>query len=51
MVLTGRLLDLSKSHGNVTASYTLLFAVCSCAYLFAFAIRHLCAPKFESFSL
>jgi ACS family hexuronate transporter-like MFS transporter len=44
---TGRLLDQFQASGNVTAGYTILFAICGSAYLVAFVISHLLAPKFE----
>lgn len=50
-ILTGRLLDAFKASGNVTAGYAILFAVCSCLYLVAFVVHHLCAPRFEPVSL
>ena len=45
--LTGRLLDHFHAAGNVTQGYTILFAVCASAYLIAFALHHLLAPRFE----
>jgi MFS transporter, ACS family, hexuronate transporter len=45
---SGRLLDQFKaSTGDVTGGYTILFAICASAYLVAFAIHHLLAPKLE----
>ena len=44
----GRLLDRYHALGNVTAGYTILFAICASAYLIAFAIHHLLAPRFEN---
>jgi MFS transporter, ACS family, hexuronate transporter len=45
---SGRLLDQFKaSTGNVTGGYTILFAMCASAYLLAFAVHHLLAPKLE----
>jgi len=44
---SGRLLDQFKAVGNVTGGYTILFAICASAYLVAFAIHHLLAPKLE----
>ncbi len=44
---SGRLLDRYHSLGNVTGGYQILFAVCASAYVVAFAIHHLLAPKFE----
>jgi MFS transporter, ACS family, aldohexuronate transporter len=43
----GRVLDRYHALGNVTAGYTILFAVCAFAYVIAFVIHHLLAPKFE----
>jgi MFS transporter, ACS family, hexuronate transporter len=48
--LTGRLLDHFTKIGNVTAGYSILFAICGCAYIVAFALIHLCAPKFDQIS-
>jgi ACS family hexuronate transporter-like MFS transporter len=45
--LTGRLLDHFTKAGNVTAGYSILFGICGCAYIIAFVLIHLCAPKFE----
>jgi ACS family hexuronate transporter-like MFS transporter len=43
----GRLLDRYHAIGDVTGGYTILFAICASAYLIAFAVQHLLAPKFE----
>jgi ACS family hexuronate transporter-like MFS transporter len=45
-IIAGRLLDHFQAAGNVTAGYTILFLICGSAYLVAFAISHLLAPKF-----
>ena len=45
----GRLLDRYHGIGDVTAGYTILFAICASAYLIAFAINHLLAPTFEPY--
>jgi ACS family hexuronate transporter-like MFS transporter len=50
-VFSGRLLDIFTARGNVTAGYTVLFTICAFAYLIAFAIHHLLAPRFEKFQL
>ena len=47
-VLTGKLLDRFQAAGNVTGGYAVLFAVCAFAYLVAFAIHHVLAPRFET---
>jgi ACS family hexuronate transporter-like MFS transporter len=46
-ILTGRMLDHFGKQNNVTAGYTILFGICACAYLVAFLLNHLCAPRFE----
>lgn len=46
-LLTGALLDHFKAKGSVTAGYNILFGICAFAYLVAFAVHHLLAPKFE----
>jgi ACS family hexuronate transporter-like MFS transporter len=46
-VLAGRLLDTFKAQNNISGGYAILFGVCASAYLVAFAIQHLLAPKFE----
>jgi len=48
---TGKLLDRFQASGNVTAGYTILFAICGSAYLLAFGISHVLAPKFEPIDL
>ncbi|HEX3855004.1 MAG TPA: MFS transporter [Polyangiaceae bacterium] len=44
---SGKLLDRFQASGNITAGYAVLFAICGFAYLVAFVINHLLAPKFE----
>lgn len=48
---TGKLLDRFQAAGNVTAGYAILFALCGSAYLVAFAVNHLLAPRFEPVTL
>ena len=48
---TGHLLDQFQASGNVTAGYAILFGICGSAYLVAFGINHLLAPKFEPIQL
>ncbi len=43
----GMLLDHCRKLGNETAGYSVLFGICAFAYLAAFAVNHLLAPKFE----
>lgn len=45
--LAGRLLDHYHRLGDVTGGYTILFGVCASAYLVAFALHHLLAPRLE----
>jgi ACS family hexuronate transporter-like MFS transporter len=47
----GNLLDRSQARGDVAAGYAVLFALCGSAYLVAFAVNHLLAPKFEPIAL
>ena len=49
--LSGRLLDHFHAVGNVTGGYSILFAICASAYLIAFTIHHLLAPRLEPFAL
>jgi MFS transporter, ACS family, hexuronate transporter len=44
-ILAGELLDKFQAGG-----YTILFIICAFAYLVAFGLNHLCAPKFERIS-
>ena len=48
---SGKLLDRFQAAGNVTAGYTVLFMICGSAYLVAFAINHLLAPRFQPLEL
>jgi MFS transporter, ACS family, aldohexuronate transporter len=50
-IVTGRLIDLFQARGNATPAYTILFCICGCMYLIAFALNHLCAPRFEPISI
>ena len=45
--LIGRLLDAFKSADNITGGYRILFGICAGAYLVAFGVNHLLAPRFE----
>jgi len=45
-ILAGRLLDHFTKAGDVTAGYRILFGFCGFAYLLAFGISHMLAPKF-----
>src|SRR4051812_21207966 len=48
----GWILDRSKGGaGGETAGYALVFGLCSSAYIVAFAINHLFAPRFEQVEL
>jgi ACS family hexuronate transporter-like MFS transporter len=50
-ILTGMMLDHFKATSSVTTGYAILFGICGCAYLVAFVLHHLCAPKFEPITL
>ena len=45
-IVAGKLLDSFQAQGNIAAGYAILFAFCGSAYLIAFALHHLLAPKF-----
>jgi ACS family hexuronate transporter-like MFS transporter len=50
-ILAGRLLDLFKARHDVVTGYGILFAACGFAYLVAFGVQHLLAPRFEMVDL
>ena len=50
-IYSGKLLDKFTASGNVTAGYAILFGICAFAYLAAFGINHLLAPKFEQVNM
>lgn len=46
-LLVGGLLDHYKVLGNIGAGYNILFIICGCAYLLAWLMMHVFAPKME----
>ncbi len=50
-ILTGRMLDIFEARHNVTTGYATLFGICACMYLIAFALNHVCAPRYEPIQL
>jgi ACS family hexuronate transporter-like MFS transporter len=50
-IYSGKLLDRFQASGNSTAGYAILFAICAFAYLLAFGLNHVLAPKFEPLTL
>jgi len=46
-----QLLDRFKAQGNISGGYAVLFGFCAGAYLLAFALQHVLAPKFEMVEL
>jgi ACS family hexuronate transporter-like MFS transporter len=50
-IYAGKLLDRFQAAGNITAGYAVLFTICGSAYLVAFAVNHLLAPRFEPIAL
>jgi ACS family hexuronate transporter-like MFS transporter len=46
-IVTGALLDRFQAAGQVGGGYALLFTFCGSAYLAAFGLGHLLAPRFE----
>ena len=45
--VTGAILDHFKASHDISGGYALLFVFCGSAYLVAFVLNHLLAPKFE----
>jgi ACS family hexuronate transporter-like MFS transporter len=50
-LLAGRVLDSFKDKGNINLGYGILFGICAGAYLVAFGLNHLLAPKFAMITL
>ena len=50
-ILAGQLLDKFKAQNNISGGYAMLFIFCAGAYLLAFALQHVLAPKFEMANL
>jgi ACS family hexuronate transporter-like MFS transporter len=46
-IFSGKLLDRFEAVGKPSAGYAILFVICGSAYLLAFVINHLLAPRFE----
>ena len=46
-LMSGSLLDAFKAKGDINLGYGILFAICAGAYLVAFGVSHLLAPRFE----
>jgi MFS transporter, ACS family, hexuronate transporter len=50
-IYTGKLLDHFEATGNASAGYAILFVICGSAYLLAFAINHILAPRFAPIAI
>ncbi|MDX2186656.1 MAG: MFS transporter [Opitutaceae bacterium] len=50
-IFCGRLLDSFKAQGNITGGYAILFGICATAYILAWVIQHVLAPRFEQVKL
>lgn len=50
-MLVGYLLDSYKTAGDITAGYNVLFVICGCAYLLAWAVMHFITPRMEKVKL
>ncbi len=50
-IITGMMLDHFKARNSITTGYGILFGICGCAYLVAFGLNHLCAPRYEPLKL
>lgn len=48
---TGHLLDHYEKVNQPTAGYSILFSICACAYMAAFILNHLLAPRFDPIRL
>ncbi len=46
-LLVGYLLDAAKAAGNINTGYNLIFLVCGSAYLLAWLVMHLLAPRMK----
>lgn len=44
-LMVGQVLEFYKAEGNIVAGYNIIFSICGCAYLLAWGIMHLFAPK------
>lgn len=50
-LLVGWLLDTNKAAGNIGLGYNIIFIICGCAYLVAWLLMHIFAPKMEKVNL
>ena len=50
-LLIGRLLDTYKNAGNINGGYNVIFLICGSAYLVAWGVMHLFAPRMEEIDL
>ena len=46
-LMVGQVLDAYKADGNIVAGYNIIFLLCGSAYLLAWGVMHLFAPKME----
>jgi ACS family hexuronate transporter-like MFS transporter len=50
-IIIGFLLEAYKKSGNITAGYNIIFIMCGCAYILAWAIMHLFVPKMKEVNI
>jgi len=50
-IIVGLILDHFESLGNAKLGYSIVFGWCSCAYVIAFILNHLLAPKFNKINM
>jgi ACS family hexuronate transporter-like MFS transporter len=50
-ILSGIVIDHYKALGNIAGGYAILFGFCGFAYVLAFGLHHLLAPKFETIAI
>lgn len=50
-LLVGLILDHYKAAGNIGGGYNIIFVLCGCAYILAWVVMHLFAPKMEEVNI
>ncbi len=50
-IVTGKMLDHFEKSNQAATAYGILFGICAFMYLLAFALNHLCAPRYEPVTL
>ena len=50
-LVIGWLLDTYKTAGDINVGYNILFVICGCAYLLAWAVMHFFTPRMEKVNI